>query len=329
MDEHFPLYLMPFDHRRSFERGFFDSSPPIPEPVRRCITQLKQVIFDANQLAVTQGAPRGQCGVLVDEEYGATIAREATAAGTPLAMPVERSGQEEFEFEYGDRFAEHIEAFDPLFTKVLVRWNPEGDVALNRRQGARLATLGAWLKEHGRQFLFELLVPATKDQQHECDKQGLDYDTDLRPQLAVQAIAQLQAIDVEPTIWKVEGFDNVRQADALVRQAQSGGREDVRCIVLGRGSDWAQVTRWLQTAGYVEGFCGFAVGRTLWSHAVGDYLAGRLTAEQATSAIAERYLSLIHLYEGASALGRAGGLERQPSVPTQASSRRHAQRLRL
>jgi len=47
----------------------------------------------------------------------------------------------------------------PGFTKVLVRYNPEGDQEMNERQTRGCAAFGV-LHEHHRKFLFELLVPA-------------------------------------------------------------------------------------------------------------------------------------------------------------------------
>jgi myo-inositol catabolism protein IolC len=117
------------------------------------------VIYEAFQEATARGVPHDAAGILVDEQYGATVARKARSADYVLAMPVEKSGQAEFDFEYGAEFACHIDGFDPAFTKVLVRYNPDGDQQLNRRQTERLARLSAWLHERDRLFLFELLVP--------------------------------------------------------------------------------------------------------------------------------------------------------------------------
>ena len=105
-------------------------------------------------------------GVLVDEQFGAPkdIPRQAKERGLLLAMPVEKSGQNEFDFQYGDDFGDHIEQFDPDFSKVLVRYNPDGDAEMNERQTERLKRLSDWLHEHDRKFLFELLVPAEDDQ---------------------------------------------------------------------------------------------------------------------------------------------------------------------
>jgi myo-inositol catabolism protein IolC len=298
-----PLYFLAFDHRSSFEEGLFGAKPPVSPEVHKGISKAKEIIFEANQLAVGAGAPRDQSGILVDEEFGAAVAKRAHDVGIPLAMPVERSGQAEFEFQYGEQFGEHIEAFDPTFAKVLVRYNPEGDSDLNRRQSERLARLSAWLKAHDRSFLFELIVPPTTSQLDRFEDHQDDYDRHLRPALGVRALAELQAAGVEPDIWKIEGLDAAPDAAAFVDQAQTGGRDRVRCIVLGRGADWDRVVHWLQVAAAVPGFTGFAVGRTLWHDALVEHLAGKSSSAQTAQVIAERYRRLIAVYNAAAATG--------------------------
>jgi myo-inositol catabolism protein IolC len=294
-----PLYLLAFDHRGSFEHDLFGASEPVSAEVRDGIVKVKEIIFDAHVQALAAGAPADACGVLVDEEFGAGVARRAKAEGVPLAMPVERSGQEEFEFQYGDDFGAHIEEFDPTFAKVLVRYNPEGDAALNRRQSQRLATLSAWLRARDRKFLFELLVPATTAQLDMFEGNQRHYDARLRPRLVVQTIAALQADGVEPDIWKIEGLDAAADCAAVVAQARSGGRDGVVCIVLGRGADEPQVIEWVRIGAAVNGFDGFAVGRTLWEEALRDFLAGNATREDAVGRIAGRYRDVIDAYRSA------------------------------
>ena len=293
------LYLMAFDHRGSFEKDLFGASEPVPPDVRDGITKVKEIIFDAFVRALAEGAPRHDCGVLVDEEFGSDVARKARAERVPLAMPVEKSGQEEFQFQYGDDFGAHIEAFGPTFSKVLVRYNPDGDADLNRRQTERLAVLSQWLRNRDPKFLFELLVPATKEQ---LDKFGGDqraYDRELRPDLVVATIAALQAGGVEPDIWKIEGLDSAAACEAVVAQAQVDGRDHVKCIVLGRGADEAQVIEWVKIGAKVDGFDGFAVGRTLWEEALKKNLAGQLSHYEAVEEISSRYWDVIHAYRRA------------------------------
>src|SRR5271154_6974613 len=143
------LYIQPFDHRGSFETKMFGWKPPLSAAQTAEIAAAKQVIYDGFKAAVAHGVPKEKAGLLVDEQFGAAILRDASAAGFTTAAPAEKSGQEEFDFEYGEDFARHIEAFKPNFCKVLVRYNPAGDRNLNRLQAARLKRLSDYLGAKG------------------------------------------------------------------------------------------------------------------------------------------------------------------------------------
>ena len=206
-------------------------------------------IYDGFKAAVAAGVPKEKAGILVDEQFGAAILRDAAASGYTTACPAEKSGQDEFDFEYGDNFAKHIEAFHPTFCKVLVRYNPEGDASLNQRQTARLKRLSDYIHDQSQsRFMFELLVPAEKAQLDRLKGDKKAYDLELRPRLMVQAIEQLQDAGVEPDVWKIEGLDRRDDCAKMVAAARRGGRDKVSCIVLGRGEDDKKVHEWLATA---------------------------------------------------------------------------------
>lgn len=284
-----PLYMLAFDHRGSFRRDLLGVTGVLSASDRERISDAKLVIFEGFEQAVSGGVSREAAGLLVDEEYGGEVARRAKGAGFTLAMPVEKSGQAGFDFEFGSSFGEHIEEFDPDFAKVLVRYNPEGDGELNRRQAARLAHLSDWLHERGRKFLFELLVPAEPGQLAHAGGNAGRYDLELRPPLVVGAIGELQEAGVEPDVWKIEGLDRREDCERTAEQARSGGRDGVTCIVLGRGADERAVVRWLENAAGVPGYKGFAVGRTLWFDELSEYVAGKLERAEAVGRIAENY----------------------------------------
>jgi 5-dehydro-2-deoxygluconokinase len=293
------LYMLAFDHRGSFVKDLFGIvGDPTPEQIES-IRDVKRLIFEGAVEAVARGADPAVTGVLVDEQFGAGIPARAREHALRLAMPVEQSGQREFEFEYGEEFGEHIERFDPDFSKVLVRYNPDDeDQDLNERQRQRLKTLSGWLQEQDRKLLFELLVPATPAQ---LDRVGGDprrYDADLRPELMRRVIAELQDYGVEVDVWKIEGVEERADAAGLAAQARSGpGREGVVCIVLGRAGSDEQVDHWLSEAAPVEGFVGFAIGRSIWWGALKGFLLQNLPREQARNQIASNYLRFIDVYE--------------------------------
>ena len=117
-----PLYLLPFDHRESFETKLFGWEGALSAAQTAEIAAAKQVIYDGFETAVAGGAPKKHAAILVDEQFGAAILRDAARQGFMTACPVEKSGYPEFNFEYGEDFAQHIEAFKPTFCKVLVRF---------------------------------------------------------------------------------------------------------------------------------------------------------------------------------------------------------------
>jgi len=266
------------------------------------IAAAKQVIFDGFQQAIAAGAPKEKAGILVDEQFGAAILRDAAAKGYTTACPAEKSGQEEFDFEYGEDFAAHIEAFHPTFCKVLVRYNPEGDAALNREQAARLKRLSDYLHTANRSlFMFELLVPAEKPQLAKVNGDKRAYDVQIRPQLMVETIKELQSAGVEPDVWKIEGLDRREDCAQIVATARAGGRDSVGCIILGRGEDDRKVREWLTTAASVPGFIGFAVGRTDFWQPLVDWRENKIPREAAVAQIAGRYREFVDLFESAAA----------------------------
>ena len=287
------LYILAFDHRGSFEKMVGDA---------RNVAGAKRLIWEGFQRAVDEGAPKELSGILVDEQYGPDVAREAKAGGYKLAMPVEKSGQNEFDFEYGDEFGEQIEEFDPDFSKVLVRYNPEGDAEMNERQTARLRRLSEWLHEHHRKFLFELLVPAEPAQLEGVGGSDDRYDAELRPQLMMEAILQLQNGGIEADIWKIEGIDDREACNEIAQLARRKAATACRASC----SAAAPPTR-RSTSGSVrrgprrlhrlcdrpldlrrgrEGLCG---------------RPGRLRPRRRRRSIARKYRRFIDVYEGAPA----------------------------
>lgn len=291
------LYLLPFDHRHSYVKGMFHFEAPLSREQHDRVADSKQIIYEGFKAAVGNEVPKSLAGILVDEAFGAAILRDASANGFVTAVSVEKSGLDEFQFEYGNEFARHIDAFNPTYAKVLVRYNPEDNEALNARQRDRLSKLSGYCRDTGRGLMFELLVPATPAQLDSVQGDKKAYDLKLRCGLMLEAIAQLQDADIEPDIWKIEGLDQREDCERVIRQAQRDGRDEVNCIVLGRGADLAQVEHWLETAASVSGFIGFAVGRTSFWDALVDFQAQKSTRAETIARIAARYRHWISVFE--------------------------------
>jgi myo-inositol catabolism protein IolC len=294
------LYILAFDHRGSFQKKMFGIEGDPTDEQTAQISDAKRLIYEGMERVVERGSvPGDQTGVLVDEQFGGDVPEQAKRHGLKLAMPVEKSGQDEFDFHYGAQFGEHIERYDPDFVKVLVRYNPDDpDTEMNRRQLGRLKELADWLHERDRKFLFELLVPATEQQLESVGGDGDRYDAELRPELMRRAIAEIQDFGVEVDIWKIEGVDERADADMLAQQTRAGeGREGVVCVLLGRGASDEKVDHWLRQAAAVDGFVGFAIGRSIWWDALKGFLDGSVQRDAAAQQIADNYLRFIRVYE--------------------------------
>lgn len=280
--------MLAFDHRTSFAREVCGDQEATGEAAVR-VAEAKMTVFEGLASAAGGSADPRERGVLVDEQYGKAVARRARGLGLTVAVPVERSGRRVFEFEYGDRFADHIEAMDPDMAKVLVRLNPLGDPDDNAVQLERLRRLGDHLREVGRLFLFELLVPPTDAQLQAVGGDRLAYEFEHRPASIVGAIEMIRDAGIEPDLWKLEGVDREADARRVLGAVRDGSdRAEVGCLVLGAGAADERVGAWLDAAA-AAGYSGFAIGRSIWREPLRRHLGGELSREEVAVEVADRF----------------------------------------
>lgn len=301
------LYVMPFDHRGSFQEKLFGiKGTPTAEQTAE-IASYKDVIYEGFKRAIKAGVPADKAGILADEQFGANVLKNAKADGYTIACPAEKSGQDEFDFEYGAEFGAHINKFDVNFVKVLVRYNPEGDAVGNKRQLERLKQLSDYCHSNNRKFMFELLVPATTAQLAKVGGVSAQYDLTLRPSLMVQAMQQIQDFGVEPDLWKLEGVETTEAVTAVAKQAKNAPhRADVGVILLGRGENAEKVGKWLTVAAAEKNMVGFAVGRTIFWEPLKGLKAGQWDKNTAADMVAKNFKGFCDLW--ISARKKAGWL---------------------
>jgi 5-dehydro-2-deoxygluconokinase len=282
---------MAFDHRASFAKKVLGwKKEELSTDELHQMQPYKQIIYDAIiGLIKDKKVQAEEVAILIDEETGEAILRDATTHGIRTILTVEKSGQEEFQFEYGDGFREHIKLFGPTFAKVLIRYNPEGDAELNERQTQRLKILSDYCKESGVKFMIETLIPATQDELIEVGGDKQVYDDTLRPLLEVRMIADLQEAGVEADVWKLEGLSKKEDYQAVVNQARFDGRDDVAVVILGREATFEQVDEWLMAGAVVNGVNGFAIGRTIFEAPLSKLVQKIIDHDEAKKLIADNF----------------------------------------
>jgi myo-inositol catabolism protein IolC len=287
------LYILPFDHRNSFIKvilGVKDRKPTEGEISKA--KELKLMIYEAFKKAVDEGVSKDSAGILTDDWLGLDVLKKAKEDGFIFCIPVEKSGQDEFKFEK-IFWIPYIKKWNPFFVKALVRYNPEGNKELNRRQANRLALLSRFLKKRNIKFMFELLVPPT-----ESEKSAKDYENRLRPKLMVKAIDELHKAKVFPDVWKIEGLDSTEKMQDIADKVREGS-PDAKIIILGRGESKEHAELWLKAGAKVNAAIGFAVGRTVFQKPCEDYVNDKASREEAVEAIKKNYVHFVDIWRKA------------------------------
>ena len=295
------LYILAFDHRGTLTKGLLgvEERPPNGDEVAK-VSSMKDIIFDGFLDAKNQGIEGGEPAILVDEAFGLQVQQKAREKGIKFAAPVEKSGQKVFDFEYGDDFGEKIIEVNADFVKILVRWNPDDDADTRKIQGERIKRLSEWLDENERKFLLEFLVPATEQQLESVGGDQVRYDSEIRPKLAVQVVEEMRERGADPDIWKIEGLDTTDDCENVSKVIKDRGREGVIAVVLGRGANDEKVNEWLKAGSSVDGYNGFAIGRSIFWNSLKGWHTGEKSREEAVSEIASSYLSFISVYQNGS-----------------------------
>jgi myo-inositol catabolism protein IolC len=261
------LFILPFDHRSSFAEMLGFDKKNLMQHQKQTISSYKQIIYEAFKKSVADQIPKDNAAILVDEEYGDLILRDAVANGYQTILTAEKSGQKDFVFEYDDQFPDHIEKYKPNFVKALVRYHAN-------MQFHDLKTLSDYCQKHNYKFLLEVIT------ENKTSKEQ------------IQAIKEFQNQHIEPDVWKLEGLENENEYQHVVSQAKSQERENVSVVVLGRGADKEAVEKWIASA-RIKGIIGFAIGRTIFWDPLTRFFKKEISREQTVSDIAKNY---VHFY---------------------------------
>jgi 5-dehydro-2-deoxygluconokinase len=304
-----PLYILPFDHRATFAKQMFGKGSilDLNSEEKEAIREFKMLIYKGFKDAVEKLIPTDAAAILCDEEFGSEILIDALHNGFLTLLPVEKSGQTEFDFQYQD-FGQHIEKFYPSFVKALVRFNPDDAEELKQRQKGKLKQLSDYCHENNHKFLLEVLVIPTETQFKDVGSQ-LGFDRKLRPNLAEEVVKDFQDFEIEPDVWKLEGFGKEEDYEEIIKAIKRDGRTNVNLIVLGRGGSAQDVEKWLEVGekeeifevgGKVEGVIGFAIGRTVFWQAIEKFHKREIGKAEVIQTVSANFQKFYKIFTSAS-----------------------------
>lgn len=253
------IFILAFDHRATLEKAGFTNIP-----------ELKEIIYEGFKKSletVQNGA------ILVDEEYGDAILKDAKAKGITILIPVEKAGQDNFIFEYGEDFTSHIEKYNPDFAKVVIKI-PAGTTDLTKNN---LKKLSDWCHSRSLKFMLELVSGGNIN-------------------LILKTIVEYQDCGIEPDVWKVEGMDNELDYQSIVSEVRKNGRDNVSVVILGGGEDKELVEKWINLASKTQGIIGFAIGRTIFWEPLMKLKNNEITKEEAVEEISSNYINFYKIF---------------------------------
>ena len=291
------LYILPFDHRSTFVRDLLGFKYPLSLEQKKSVEEAKYIVFDGFKQVYRDYSNKNYLGILCDEEFGLPILKEAKTSGINFAVCTEKSGQESFEFEYGDKFSEHLLKLKPEWAKALVRYNP-ASIEINIKQREVLKKLYDFCAGNGIKMMVEPLIIPTKEQLDEVSGDKKVFDFSVRPTLMPILVQEFYESGIFPQVWKIEAVETRRDWQKIIEAVTGkGSRKDSHLIVLGRGESWEKVVDWLKLASHFKEIIGFAVGRTVFWEPLVSFQKKELTRDEAVSEIAKRYKLLIEIWE--------------------------------
>ena len=268
-----PLFILPFDHRNGIIHELFGVVYPPNPTIAKKVVALKKIIWDGFLLGYKTTKTLGDCGILVDEEFGSAILDDAQRLGITHILTTEKSGTTGFGFVHGKGFGRAIIQRDPTYAKALVNYTV-GDTELNNDNSEKLRELSHFCIEEGIPLMLEPLFHGKKS----------------AFAMASAGIHDMHNHGIRPAMWKLEPMPTQKDWKKLAKITK------VPMVLLGRNASMKEVDEWITTAAKSGVVDGFAIGRTVFFDALKKYVAKTLTRDAAVELIAKNYIHYVKLW---------------------------------
>ena len=268
------LLALAIDHRMQLEEMADKAGAP-----RERLNAFKQLAVAAIA-RVSSGKPG--FGTLLDDVYGREAMFDAAKLGLWVGRPLEQPGSRPLRFEFTQDVGARLVEWPVDHTiKCLSFYHPDDPAELKAEQAQKFRTLYEAARRVGRELLLEIIA----------GKNGpLDEHTIAR------ALEEHYALGIKPDWWKLEpqaspaAWDNIANVIA---------KNDPWCrgiVLLGLDAPEDELARGFAATADCSAVKGFAVGRTIFSHAARQWLADAMSDEAATADMAERFGNLVSIW---------------------------------
>ena len=275
-DAEIPLLMaLAIDHRSQLT----EIADALDVPHER-IGQFKRLAVAA---AARVAAGREGYGMLIDERFGRDAFFDAAKHGFSwIGRPVELPGSRPLRFEFSQDIGSQLHEWPKEHCiKALCFYHPDDDPALKREQQEKLLSLYQAARKVGRELLIEIVA----------GKHGSLYNDTI-----ARALEEIYALGIKPDWWKLEpqGSETAwAKTEAVIV------RHDPWCrgiVVLGLEAPIGELKETFRACAGIGAVRGFAVGRTIFADAARNWLAGKMTDDEAINDMASRFEALCSLW---------------------------------
>jgi len=272
------LMVHAFDHRSQFEQMAEQAGVSTEQ-----VFKLKELLLDAT-LEIAESSDFHGVGIICDDQYGQKVLNQATGSDLWIARPVEQPGSRPLAFINGKSIGSTLESW-PLeqVVKCLIFYSAADDVELLEAQDEKILELYDACCQSGHELLLEIIPPVEA----------------LPPGVSISlSVEHIYDLGIRPDWWKLPAL-NVQEASAV---ADIINRRSPHCrgiVVLGKDVPLDELLKSFNDMAAIELVKGFAVGRTIFSDAAKDWLAGKISDELLVETVAARYRQVCEAWLGA------------------------------
>jgi 5-dehydro-2-deoxygluconokinase len=223
-------------------------------------------------------------GILIDDVYGEEALEELTGSGVWISRAAEVAGSRPVQLVSGLNPGATIRTWpEEHVVKCNLYMHPDDDPEMKERQERNVFQLYDACIRNDRRLLLEVQAPS-----------GSGYgDDDM-----VELLGRFYEIGVRPDWWKLPPN---KDPEVWKRIGDVVRERDPYCagiLVLGQALEEENLAEFFAATASEPRCNGFAIGRSIYGAEARRWLAGEISDEQLSSSVAERYSSMVSLWQG-------------------------------